>query len=45
MAAANCINIPMMRQNELIAGIDCRDENGNIIGQSRVAAVKGISQV
>lgn len=35
----------MMRQQELISGIDCRDENGKVIGQSRVAAVKGISQV
>lgn len=35
----------MMRQQELISGIDCHDENGKVIGQSRIAAVKGISQV
>uniref|UniRef100_A0A1B6K4H5 Sideroflexin n=1 Tax=Homalodisca liturata TaxID=320908 RepID=A0A1B6K4H5_9HEMI len=45
VAAANCVNIPLMRQNELIYGIDVSDENGNIIGESRLAAVKGISQV
>lgn len=45
VAVANCINIPLMRQNELIYGIDIQDENGNNVGKSRVAAVKGISQV
>lgn len=45
VAAANCVNIPLMRQNELIEGIDVCDENGNKVGQSRLAAVKGISQV
>jgi len=45
VAAANCVNIPLMRQNELIKGIDVSDPNGNIIGESRLAAVKGISQV
>lgn len=45
VAVANCINIPLMRQNELIYGIDIQDENGNIVGKSRVAAAKGISQV
>lgn len=45
VAAANCVNIPMMRQNEIIEGIDVEDANGNIIGKSRLAAAKGISQV
>lgn len=45
VAAANCVNIPLMRQNEIINGIDVKDENGNAVGKSRVAAVKGISQV
>lgn len=45
VAAANCVNIPLMRQTELIEGIDVCDENGNKVGQSRVAAAKGISQV
>ncbi|XP_055588598.1 sideroflexin-2 [Uranotaenia lowii] len=45
VAVANCINIPLMRQNELIFGIDIQDENGNQVGKSRAAAAKGISQV
>ncbi|KDR07724.1 sideroflexin-2 [Zootermopsis nevadensis] len=45
VAAANCVNIPLMRQNELLHGIDVYDENENIVAKSRVAAVKGISQV
>ncbi|XP_058836566.1 sideroflexin-2 isoform X2 [Topomyia yanbarensis] len=45
VAVANCINIPLMRQNELIFGIDIQDDAGNSVGKSRVAAVKGISQV
>lgn len=45
VAAANCVNIPLMRQNELINGIDCSDEKGNIVGQSKLAAAKGITQV
>lgn len=34
-----------MRQNELLYGIDVQDDNGNIVGKSRLAAAKGISQV
>lgn len=34
-----------MRQNEITAGVDVVDEKGNVVGKSRVAAVKGISQV
>lgn len=34
-----------MRQNELIEGVSVQDEKGNEVGKSRVAAVKGISQV
>ncbi|XP_059486018.1 sideroflexin-2 [Neocloeon triangulifer] len=45
VAAANCVNIPLMRQNELVDGVDVFDENGNLVGQSRIAAAKGISQV
>lgn len=35
----------MMRQTELTLGIDVYDEKNNAIGKSRMAAVKGISQV
>lgn len=45
VAAANCVNIPLMRQNELIDGVSVQDENGNEVGKSRLASVKGISQV
>ncbi|KAK6301500.1 hypothetical protein J4Q44_G00275530 [Coregonus suidteri] len=40
---ANCVNIPMMR--ELLNGIAVTDENGNKLGHSKKAAVKGITQV
>lgn len=45
VAAANCINIPLMRQNEIINGVDVRDDKGHVVGKSRFAAVKGISEV
>ncbi|EDW18921.2 sideroflexin-2 [Drosophila mojavensis] len=45
VAAANCVNIPFMRQNEIINGIDVKNADGEIIGQSRLAAIKGISEV
>lgn len=45
VAAANCVNIPLMRQNEIAQGIDVYDNNGHRVGQSRLAAAKGITQV
>ncbi|XP_039727272.1 sideroflexin-2 isoform X2 [Pteropus medius] len=45
VAAANCVNIPMMRQQELIQGICVKDTNHNEIGHSRRAAAIGITQV
>ncbi|XP_075791684.1 sideroflexin-2 isoform X2 [Pelodiscus sinensis] len=45
VAAANCVNIPMMRQQELIHGIVVTDERDCELGRSRVAAAKGITQV
>lgn len=45
VAAANCVNIPLMRQNEIILGLDVTDENGKVVGKSKVAPAKGISQV
>lgn len=45
VAAANCVNIPMMRQQELIQGISVKDRNQNELGHSRRAAAVGITQV
>ncbi|XP_015786032.1 sideroflexin-1 [Tetranychus urticae] len=45
VAAANCVNIPMMRSKELKEGIALYDENNNLVGESKVAAKKAISQV
>lgn len=45
VAAANCVNIPLMRQSELIDGIAVFDANGNKVTESRLAAAKGIFQV
>lgn len=45
VAAANCVNIPLMRQGEIMSGITLVDENGNKMTESRLAAAKGISQV
>ncbi|XP_050303841.1 sideroflexin-1-3 isoform X2 [Anthonomus grandis grandis] len=45
VAAANCINIPMMRAQELKHGTPIYDINGNKLGYSKVAAQHGIGQV
>ncbi|XP_050733093.1 sideroflexin-2-like isoform X1 [Eriocheir sinensis] len=45
VAAANCINVPLMRQAELMNGIVVCDANGNELVNSKLAAAKGISQV
>ena len=45
VAAANCVNLPLMRQTELLDGVELTDENGSIICSSKYAAGKGIGQV
>ena len=45
VAAANCINIPLMRQKELKDGIEVLDSNGQKLGQSQIAAKKAIREV
>ncbi|ELW47998.1 Sideroflexin-1 [Tupaia chinensis] len=45
VAAANCINIPLMRQRELKVGIPVTDESGNRLGESTNAAKQAITQV
>lgn len=36
VAAANCVNIPLMRQNELLKGVDVFDSDKNRVGCSKV---------
>ncbi|XP_064819701.1 sideroflexin-1-like, partial [Oncorhynchus masou masou] len=45
VAAANCINIPLMSKRELKHGIPITDENDNRLGESTTAAKQAISQV
>lgn len=45
IAAANCINIPMMRMKELQDGTQLLDKNGNKVGESKKAAKLGIASV
>jgi len=45
VASANFVNIPLMRQNELMNGIAIYDADGNKAGSSTLAAKIGISQV
>nr|XP_009663924.1 PREDICTED: sideroflexin-3 [Struthio camelus australis] len=44
VAAANCINIPLMRQRELKLGIPITDENGNRPAPRRLAPVPGAAR-
>lgn len=45
VAAANCVNIPLMRQEEIKNGITVQSEDGTELGASSNAAVAAISQV
>jgi len=45
VAAANCINVPFMRNKEISNGVPIFDKNGEHIGDSTAAAKKGITQV
>ncbi|XP_044739152.1 sideroflexin-2-like, partial [Chrysoperla carnea] len=46
ITAANCVNAPLMRQSEILNGIDLNDENGNPVNiKSKIAPIKGISEV
>ncbi|XP_030909688.2 sideroflexin-2 isoform X3 [Melopsittacus undulatus] len=37
VAAANCVNIPMMRQQEIINGVTVTDQDNNELGHSRLS--------
>jgi len=45
VAAANCINIPLMRRSELQQGIMLMTSEGEKVGQSKIAAREGIAMV
>lgn len=45
VAAANCVNIPMMRQREVIDGIDVMGSDGSVLGKSQEAAKSALKQV
>lgn len=42
VAAANCVNIPLMRQSEIKNGIPVMDENGEKLGISKSAAKQAV---
>lgn len=45
VAAANCVNIPLMRITELQNGIELQAEDGTKVGQSKRAAKQAITTV
>ncbi|MES1914586.1 MAG: hypothetical protein MHM6MM_006639 [Cercozoa sp. M6MM] len=45
VAAANCVNVPLMRQREFDTGIDVCAEDGTVVGRSSAAAKMAVSQV
>ena len=45
VAAANCINIPLMRITELQNGLELQDEKGEKLGYSKKAAKEAIASV
>ncbi len=45
VAAANCVNIPLMRQRELVEGIDIKTREGEVLGKSKEAAKTAVAQV
>eukprot|EP00096_Caligus_rogercresseyi_P004957 TRINITY_DN1965_c0_g1_i3.p1 TRINITY_DN1965_c0_g1~~TRINITY_DN1965_c0_g1_i3.p1 ORF type:complete len:319 (-),score=71.45 TRINITY_DN1965_c0_g1_i3:55-1011(-) len=45
VAAANCVNIPLMRSMELAEGIELRDSQGSTVAKSSYAAGIGIACV
>jgi len=45
VAAANMVNIPLMRRSEIENGVTCCDAQGTALLDSKTAAILGISQV
>ncbi|KAE8285672.1 Sideroflexin-5 [Larimichthys crocea] len=44
VASANICNVGLMRHNELSEGIDVLDDNGNVVGSSKIAARHAIME-
>uniref|UniRef100_A0A8C3FX60 Sideroflexin 5b n=1 Tax=Cyclopterus lumpus TaxID=8103 RepID=A0A8C3FX60_CYCLU len=44
VASANICNVGLMRHNELSEGIDVVDDNGNVVGSSKIAARHAITE-
>uniref|UniRef100_A0A7N6B575 Sidoreflexin n=1 Tax=Anabas testudineus TaxID=64144 RepID=A0A7N6B575_ANATE len=44
VASANICNVALMRHNELSEGIDVLDNNGNVVGSSKIAARHAIME-
>ena len=42
VAAANCVNVPMMRQQEVLSGITVCDSDGKELGKSQVSQNESI---
>lgn len=38
LASANICNVALMRHNELSEGVDVLDNNGSVVGSSKIAA-------
>jgi hypothetical protein len=45
VAAANCVNIPLMRQEEIKGGISIETADGEDAGLSKNAAINAVAQV
>jgi len=43
VAAANCANIPLMRQNEIRSGVDLIDEDGKKLTKSKVKKYRHVT--
>ena len=45
VAAANWVNLPLMRQQEVKNGISIETADGEVVGESTAAAINAVSQV
>ena len=45
MATASTLNVILMRMHELDEGIDVVDKQGNVVGSSKIAAKKALTEM